>query len=107
MLCINDILILLIFFSAEPDSTPRPIMDFNRIYDCGLLIVCECGGGADCRDNDDSLQSAVTDSQSNQHTKSPGRLTGLSEFSCLVVGYSVRLKQNPSRGMFPTKLTDI
>ena len=35
MLCINDILILLIFFSAEPDSTPRPIMDFNRIDDCG------------------------------------------------------------------------
>ena len=63
MLCINDILILLIFFSAEPDSTPRPIMDFNRIYDCGLLIVCDCDGGADCRDNDDSLQSAVKDSQ--------------------------------------------
>ena len=35
MLCINDILILLIFFSAEPDSTPRHIMDFNRIDDCG------------------------------------------------------------------------
>ena len=35
MLCINDILILLIFFSPEPDSTPRPIMDFNRIDDCG------------------------------------------------------------------------